>query len=103
MANPTKKYSHFHRKIRNEAHRTFYKSRRLYGLPDQATGACVDCGATQYLYYDHRDYSDVMKVDVVCGCCNARRGPAWIPFVDVETLETTVRYRERPCAARSAA
>lgn len=85
--------SSFHRAIRDQANRLLQKYIRSGRFP-RASGACVDCGATKYLCYDHRDYSEVLNVDVVCYSCNELRGAALIPFIDVETLTLTVKYRE---------
>lgn len=40
--------------------------------------ACVDCGVLAQ-EYDHRDYTQPLKVDPVCTRCNSLRGPA-APF-----------------------
>lgn len=42
--------------------------------------ACEDCGGAA-IEYDHRDYSQPLKVAPVCRRCNLRRGPAlnWKP------------------------
>lgn len=101
MAWTGQKLSRFHIKIRNVANALMqqYVDR---GLLPKPSGACVDCGATKYLRYDHRDYSQALTPEVVCQSCNCKRGQAWIPFLNVETLEW-VRYRERIRHIRRAA
>lgn len=37
---------------------------------------CADCGAPAS-NYDHRDYTEPLMVDPVCGSCNRKRGPAF--------------------------
>lgn len=49
-------------------------------LPPIDTCKCVDCGASAECY-DHRDYTQALKVDPVCKACNNRRGPGW-PYPD---------------------
>jgi hypothetical protein len=44
-------------------------------LARAATLACVDCGKPAR-HYDHRDYSQPLKVEPVCRSCNIKRGPA---------------------------
>src|SRR5688572_26318932 len=40
-----------------------------------STIVCVDCGTRLANCYDHRDYSQPLKVDPVCTRCNMHRGP----------------------------
>lgn len=90
------RYSAFHRGVAKAANQLVTKYRQ-HGVIKPASGRCADCGTRKYLCYDHRDYSDVLTVEVVCNSCNQRRGAAWIPFLNIETLET-IRYRELPRA-----
>lgn len=50
------------------------------GLLARAIGqSCADCGQAAH-EYEHRDYSQPLKVDPICRSCNKRRGPGkWIP------------------------
>lgn len=62
------------------------KYTRYWGFP-KAVGACVDCGSTKYLRYDHRSYDEPFEVEVVCASCNALRGAATYSVLDPDTLE----------------
>lgn len=84
--------SKFHKKICRIANGLWAKYRRH--MP-KASGHCSDCGTTEFLCHDHRDYSDILKADVVCHSCNQKRGPASIPFYDVESLDLAFVYRDR--------
>jgi hypothetical protein len=46
--------------------------------------ACVDCGRPAEVY-DHRDYTQPLKVEPVCRSCNVIRGPAdvWPSRADI--------------------
>lgn len=44
-------------------------------LPKVSTQKCVDCGRVAE-HYDHRKYSEPLKVEPVCRICNYKRGPA---------------------------
>lgn len=90
---PQRKRSRFYKIIQAQANRLLQKYIRSGRMP-KASGQCSDCGSSKYLCYDHRDYSEALKVDVVCYSCNGLRGSAAIPFVDVETLNVAVLYRE---------
>lgn len=48
---------------------------RIGELPAAKTCTCVDCGRPAE-GYDHRDYTQPLKVDPVCRSCNVMRGPA---------------------------
>lgn len=87
-----KKRSHFYKSVQRQANRLLQKYIQGGHFP-KASGCCVDCGATKYLCYDHRDYSEALKVDVVCYSCNEKRGPAWIPFLNIESM-LWIRYLE---------
>lgn len=69
------------RRIRDIANRTFAK----FNLPP-ASGQCADCGSLKRLCYDHRNYADILRVDVVCASCNQKRGAAEVWIIDLETL-----------------
>lgn len=71
--------------IRKQAHRLF----RFYKVP-RAQAPCMDCGGSEYMVWDHRDYSDVLDVAAVCNGCNERRGAALIEIVDPNSLEKLV-------------
>lgn len=43
--------------------------------------ACVDCGGVA-IEYEHRDYTQPLKVEPICRGCNLRRGPALVWTVD---------------------
>lgn len=57
------------------AHQAVAKARSAGLLPSPRGMRCEDCGgaATEY---DHRDYSQPLRVAAVCRGCNLRRGPA---------------------------
>jgi hypothetical protein len=57
------------------AHKAVARAIRKKQLPRPARCACVDCGAPAFCY-DHRDYSEPLKVDPVCRSCNTARGAA---------------------------
>lgn len=61
----------------NAACRLVHAAMRRGDIPAPASLACVDCGA-QARDYDHRDYTQPLKVDPVCRSCNVMRG-----FADV--------------------
>lgn len=42
-----------------------------------ASLACVDCGV-QAEHYDHRDYTQPLKVEPTCRKCNFKRGSALV-------------------------
>lgn len=84
--------SNFYRRVRDQANQLLQKYIRSRRIP-KASGACVDCGASRYVCYDHRDYSEALTVDVVCYSCNELRGAGWIPFLNIESL-LWIRYRE---------
>lgn len=42
-------------------------------LPKPTVLLCVDCGSDAH-EYDHRDYTQPLKVDAVCRKCNRKRG-----------------------------
>ena len=44
-------------------------------IPKAATQLCTDCGKPATCY-DHRDYTEPLKVEPVCRSCNIMRGPA---------------------------
>lgn len=51
---------------------------------------CVDCKESRATEYDHRDYSQPLKVYPVCHPCNTKRGPA---IVSKEIFETHYELR----------
>lgn len=57
------------------AKRKVYIAVRSGFLSKASTHICADCGK-QAFCYDHRDYSQPLKVEPVCRTCNQKRGPA---------------------------
>lgn len=60
------------------AHAAVAKAIRTGALVRPETFQCVDCQGAATVY-DHRDYSQPLRVDPVCRSCNSRRGPAIQP------------------------
>ena len=63
------------REVRAEAHRALGIEIRAGRIPPARTLHCHDCGRPA-ADYDHRDYSQPLKVTALCESCNAMRGPA---------------------------
>jgi len=61
--------------IKVQAHTSLARAIRHGLLPRPATMLCVDCGV-QALHYDHRDYTQPLKVEPTCRKCNGKRGKA---------------------------
>lgn len=80
------KRSRLYKAIQKEANRLHSKYLAA-GVTRKADGACTDCGATEYLCHDHRDYDDVLQTDVVCYSCNYKRGPGLALVLNPDTLE----------------
>lgn len=63
------------RKIRGAVQAKVFKAVQKGLLQHPSKLSCADCGR-QAAAYDHRDYSQPLKVDPVCKRCNKLRGPA---------------------------
>lgn len=64
-----------HWRVRNEASRRLFKAVHSGIVPPAKGQKCADCGKDADRY-DHRNYSQPLKVEPVCASCNTRRGPA---------------------------
>jgi hypothetical protein len=85
------------RRIRNEANRLLSVRIRRKELPRAAdAGPCCDCGGVVGLQYDHRNYSDPMRVEIVCAACNQKRGPAVVWMLDVERMRWSMLPHSAP-------
>lgn len=62
--------------IRFSAHAIVLRAVKAGILSPAGAARCVDCGgpASQY---DHRRYSEPLRVDATCPKCNRARGVAW--------------------------
>lgn len=69
------------RAIRGHAHTIVARAIREGNLPRPSASACMDCGQPAE-QYDHRDYTQPLKVEAVCRRCNLRRGPALVWTAD---------------------
>ncbi len=55
-----------------------------------SVGPCADCGRQSGLNqfcWEHRDYSDALRVRRVCSSCNKRSKKAVATVIDPDTLE----------------
>lgn len=63
------------KQIRSTAGQVVARAVAAGHLPKAATRKCADCGEPASVY-DHRDYTQPLKVEPVCRSCNVMRGPA---------------------------
>lgn len=75
-----------YKRVQKACTQLLWKYVKYWGFP-KASGACVDCGSTKYLCYDHRSYDEPFEVDVVCTSCNGLRGAASYSVLNLETLQ----------------
>lgn len=61
--------------IQNRAAGIVARAIRAGALASPRSRVCTDCGRPAEAY-DHRDYTQPLKVDPVCRSCNVMRGPA---------------------------
>ena len=60
--------------VRNSAMRAVVAAIKAGDLPPVRDQVCVDCEQPA-VHYDHRDYSQPLKVAPRCRSCNYQRGP----------------------------
>jgi len=73
--------------IRKISGRLLQKYIRAGKFPSADGRPCVDCGATKYVCWDHRDYSEALTVEPVCYSCNGRRGPGLVEALDLDSWQ----------------
>ena len=70
------------RLIRCVAHLEVARAIRAGALKHPTALDCVDGCGKRATEYDHRDYTQPLKVDAVCRGCNAKRGAALVWTAD---------------------